>query len=291
MIENLKGVYETVNFKKESGIKFYLNTTQDGYPAHWHTPLEIIMPEKGRYYAKCVNEEVTLNPGDILFIAPGTLHSLAPIGGIGSRIILQIDTSIIRGVKNTDSIMSFLSPMYLLTAQSSKSIYKEIRQSLIEIKKEYQNDTPFLETSVYGKLLYILSLIGRSEAYRTAENFSGRSKNREYAEKFLRICDYISLHCTEDLTLEETANMAGFSKYHFTRLFKQFANRSFYQYLSQCRIYTAEKYLSSTDYNITDIAFKSGFTSLSSFIRMFKRIKGVTPSEYRAAYMKQRPVG
>lgn len=290
MIENLKGVYETVNFKKESGIRFYVNTSQVTYPAHWHTPLEIIMPEKGKYYAKCVNEEVTLNPGDILFIAPGTLHSLAPVGGSGSRIILQIDMSNVRGVQNTDSIITFLSPMYLLTAQSGRGIYKEIRQALLEIKKEYQSDIPFFEAAVYGKLLYILSIIGRSEAYQAHTDSASSAKNREYTEKFLRICDYINTHCSENLTLEETANMAGFSKYHFTRLFKQFANRSYYQYLSQCRIYTAEKYLSSTDYNITDIAFKSGFTSLSSFIRMFKLIKGVTPSEYRAAYTKQRPV-
>ena len=87
-----------------------------------------------------------------------------------------------------------------------------------------------------------------------------------------------------DLSLEEVASLAGFSKYHFSRLFKQFTNVSFYQFLSQNRIYTAEKLLAVPEMSVTTVAYKSGFTSLSSFIRMFKLIKGVTPSEYRNMY-------
>lgn len=292
MIENLKGVYETVNFKKQSGIKLYLNDSLTDYPLHWHTPIEIVAPEKGHYHVTCADRDYDLNEGDILFIAPGTLHSMSPEGEQGSRAIIQIDTSTIRGVRNTDSILSFISPSFLVTEEAfEKELYAAIRFFIWRIKVEYNGDNPFFEPAIYGIFLNILSLIGQSKAYKEKIITEQCTKNREYVEKFLTICDYINEHCAEDLTLEEMAGMAGFSKYHFSRLFKQFTNVSFYQYLSQSRIHNAEKMLSSSDNSITVIAYKSGFTTLSSFIRMFKLIKGVTPSEYRAMYIGRSPAG
>ena len=77
---------------------------------------------------------------------------------------------------------------------------------------------------------------------------------------------------------------AGFSKYHFTRLFKQFANTSFYKYLNQKRIEQAERLLINPQLSITEVSLASGFSSLSAFIRMFRLLKGCTPTEYRAMY-------
>ena len=98
------------------------------------------------------------------------------------------------------------------------------------------------------------------------------------------VCNYINDHCTEDLTLEKVAARAGFSKYHFTRLFKQFTNVSFYRYLNQRRIEYAQRLLVNPQMSVTEASLSSGFGSLSSFIRMFKQVKGCTPSEYRMMY-------
>ena len=98
------------------------------------------------------------------------------------------------------------------------------------------------------------------------------------------VCSYINDHCTEELTLDTVAARAGFSKYHFTRLFKQFTNVSFYKYLNQKRIENAERLLTNPQMSVTEVSLASGFSSLSSFIRMFKLVKGCTPSEYRALY-------
>jgi len=81
------------------------------------------------------------------------------------------------------------------------------------------------------------------------------------------------------------ADITGFSKYHFTRLFKQFTNISFYKYLNQKRIANAETLLINPDMSITEVALHSGYTSLSAFIRMFKLIKNCTPTEFRHMYI------
>ena len=103
-------------------------------------------------------------------------------------------------------------------------------------------------------------------------------------EKFLYITDYINEHFAEDLTLEDAADLAGFSKYHFSRLFKQYTDTSFYKYLNQKRISHAKKLLLDPQISVTDVALQSGFTSLSAFLRMFKQMNQCTPTEFRSMY-------
>lgn len=284
MIENLKGIYETVNFLKDTNLRLYDNKEVENYPPHWHTPIEIIMPMENYYTVECCDHAFHLRENDIIIICPGCPHTLyAPEEG-GRRIIFQADTSILRGMKEIESILSILSPVIVITPEDYPDIHSSIQTLLMNIKEEYLNKAPLAEVFVYSKVLEIFVLIGRNYTENTQRFDVTNNKQREYTAKFMYICDYISAHCTEDLTLDFVADLAGFSKYHFTRLFKQFTNVSFYKYLNQKRIATAEKLLANPEYTITDIALNSGFSSLSSFIRMFKLMKNCTPTEFRSMY-------
>ena len=101
-------------------------------------------------------------------------------------------------------------------------------------------------------------------------------------ETVLNACSYIYHHYQENITLEQVAAISGFSKFHFTRIFKQCMDKTFYEYLNERRITKAEELLYATVLSITDIAMNSGFSSISAFNRTFKSIKGCSPSEYRS---------
>ena len=92
---------------------------------------------------------------------------------------------------------------------------------------------------------------------------------------------YLDAHYSEEITLETAADFVGFSKFHFTRLFKVYAGTTFHDVLRRKRILAAQRLL-STGASVTDVAFQTGFTSLASFGRCFKKQTGMTPSEYRA---------
>lgn len=64
-------------------------------------------------------------------------------------------------------------------------------------------------------------------------------KKRHYTEAFSSVCEYIHQHYAENLCVDTAASMTGFSKYHFLRLFKQFAGDTFYHYVNAQRIYHA----------------------------------------------------
>lgn len=77
MIEHLDGIHETVTYKENSSLRLFVNTDCEDYPIHWHTPMEIIMPLEGTYTVFLGDKHILLQEGDIIFICPGVLHSLA----------------------------------------------------------------------------------------------------------------------------------------------------------------------------------------------------------------------
>ena len=87
-----------------------------------------------------------------------------------------------------------------------------------------------------------------------------------------------------DITLDDLADMAGYSKYHFSRIFKKYCNTTFIAFLNQRRIKAAEMLLLNEEMSVTNVAMQVGFSSLTTFNRVFKELKGGTPSEFRRLY-------
>lgn len=282
MIEILHGTHETVNFSHGSGFQLYDNTDNEEYPIHWHPEMEIITPLRNIYTAVINGQTYTMREGDILIIGSGVLHRL--LKQEGERIIFQPSFSLLHNIEELESVLSLLPPVFLITPEKDPDIHQKIHRIILEMKEEYFARPPLAEAAIYYRLIEMFVLIGRKYS-ESAEKFEGISrKKKEYTEKFMDICSYINDHCVENLTLEETANLAGFSKYHFTRLFKSFTGITFYKYLNQKRIAHAEKLLIDPEISITDVALHSGFNSLSTFIRMFKLLKNCTPTEFRSMY-------
>jgi AraC-like DNA-binding protein len=85
-------------------------------------------------------------------------------------------------------------------------------------------------------------------------------------------------------TLDSLSSSAGFSKYYFTKLFKNLVGQSPFDYLNTCRIIKAKKTLIYTDKNIKDIYVSCGFNDEAYFFKTFKILVGITPLEYRKKY-------
>lgn len=286
MIENLKGIYETVNYKQNTGLRLYVNDEFADYPSHWHSPVEVICPLEGGYRVFCNNTHTfSLREGDILIICPGTIHSLSPPGE-GVRIIFQADCSTLYSIKQLETIFSLMAPALAITPEKLPRVYERIHALILEIRDEYLGTSSLSEASIYAKIIELIVLVGRNYTGEESRFDTTTRKQQEYNEKLLSICNYISEHCTENLSLDEVAAQAGFSKYYFERLFKQFTGVPFYRYLNHKRIALAEELLVDPDIAVTETAYRCGFSSASSFIRMFKIIKQCTPSEFRRMYRR-----
>ncbi|HET6841690.1 MAG TPA: helix-turn-helix domain-containing protein [Candidatus Angelobacter sp.] len=83
------------------------------------------------------------------------------------------------------------------------------------------------------------------------------------------------------ISLSKAAEIACMEKTAFAKFFKRTIGMTFYAFIQQCRIVTAIRHMMSSDLSIAAIAYNSGFGNISSFGRAFKKITGLTPSEYR----------
>ena len=284
MIETLDGIFETVHYKQSTTLKLYDNREYEDYPKHWHPAIEIVMPVENGYTMQFSNSEVYLREKDICIICPGCVHAIkAP--ETGRRIIFQPNTTYLRFLREFEVLISFMSPYAIITPEEYPSIHEQLVKMLVEIKEEYMAGASFSELSIYSKILEMFKLIGQNYSSKTTKtNDYSVSSKEDYANKFVEICDYIDNHCSEDLKLDEVADMSGFSKFYFERLFKQFTGTSFYKYVNQKRIAKASELLIEPGNSVTDVALNCGFMSISSFIRMFKLQKGCTPTEFKSMY-------
>ncbi|MBQ7371585.1 MAG: helix-turn-helix transcriptional regulator [Blautia sp.] len=284
MIKHLSGIYETPDYQSsDTQIVLYHNNEYENYPPHWHTSFELIMPLENGYRVNCGEETFTLREGDILIICPSMIHELfAP--ETGERIIFQPGLQKI-SIKEMNLLTSVLSPAFLITPEEYPQIIDRIRQLMLEIEGEYFSGASYAEASVFSKFLEMMVLIGRNHKVFTRQSLGQTdTRQREYVEKFLFITSYIDEHFAEDLTLEDVASLAGFSKYHFSRLFKMYTDNSFYKFLNQKRIDHAKILLADPNLTVLEVATQSGFASLSAFLRMFKQLNHCTPTEFRNLY-------
>jgi len=289
MARIVNGVFEKVGFEDDSSILFYINNEQEDYPMHWHTAMEIIMPIENTYAVSMNKTAYSLKVGDILIIPPGELHALvAPSSG--SRIVMLFDASLLANVKGFSGILPVLMQPRIISKDNSPEIYEAQKNLLYSIRDEYNSNTPLREAAIYALIIQMFVNIGRNHMDAdTLFPLVRQGKQKEYIEKFNMIFDYIDQNYTEDLSLDTISGVAGFSKFHFSRLFKQFTDMSFYDYLNQRRVRAAEALLLDPDIPITEIAMRSGFSSISTFNRVFKSFKECTPSEFKKLYRTQKP--
>ncbi|MBE7150096.1 AraC family transcriptional regulator [Bacillus mycoides] len=110
---------------------------------------------------------------------------------------------------------------------------------------------------------------------------SSQSRN-EYLRRVYKVQDYIESHINDSLSIEDLANVAGFSKFHFHRIFKGMMDEPLSRYVNRLKLERATHLLTyRTDMTITDIGYYFGFTDSAVFSRTFKSYYGVSPSHYR----------
>lgn len=96
-----------------------------------------------------------------------------------------------------------------------------------------------------------------------------------------RVTDFIQAHLDQDLSLEALAQQAGFSSYHFARLFRQTTGESPHQFVLRRRVERAQQLLKETTAPLAQIALESGFANQSHLTRAFKQQYSLTPRAYR----------
>lgn len=131
-------------------------------------------------------------------------------------------------------------------------------------------------------LFEILSILSESndisfvnnEAYIPAND---QTKNDRLSDVF----EYVKNNFKQDISLDEIAQIANLTPTSFCRMFKAKTQKHFVEYLNEIRVSNACKYLIETDMGMSEIAYECGYKTASNFNKLFKKLTGTTPKEYR----------
>lgn len=290
MIKHLDGVLETVEYKDMDGVRLYINDSTLDYPIHWHTAIEIIMPCENQYSVTVNGKKKVLEEGDICIIPSGVLHILDSPKTQGKRVIIQMDPDMLCRIKNMEFLLPRIQPILVIRKEMIEKLAEErqepkLSELLIQASEEYLKNELFSSAMVYSIMLRFFAGVGtyfvEKKMFQDTEDKETETNMNGYIEKIMGICTYLKEHCAEEVDMEQVAQMAGFSYYHFSRLFKQMMNISCYHYLIQRRLEYAETLLMEPSISVTEAAMRSGFNSIATFNRVFKKEKGCTPSAFR----------
>ncbi len=109
------------------------------------------------------------------------------------------------------------------------------------------------------------------------------SDSQKSGDPYIRAAmDFIDSQFHEDLSLAVTADEVGISESHLSHLFKKHSSYTFLEYLQECRIRHAMQLLKNPKLQISEVYRLCGFSNGSYFSRVFKRITGTTPGDYRS---------
>lgn len=129
---------------------------------------------------------------------------------------------------------------------------------------------------------------GTAEGTLSYEAEGGNPGRVDVSNTLVRdVRQYIDEHYKEDIALCDVASFLGYSEVYFCKIFKQNFGRNFIAYLNDYRIDRAKQLLENPAINIKDISSEAGYRDANYFTRVFKRIVGMTPSEYRQGALEK----
>lgn len=139
------------------------------------------------------------------------------------------------------------------------------------------NDDYIRDMWLNEKLNTLLALL-MAESWQPA---SLRNPRRPARRDVAPVREYLEEHCTEKIALESVAEHFFLNKHYLARLFKEQYGVSVNSYLTQVRITRAKQMLRFTDKTVSVIAVECGLEDANYFSRVFKKVEGVTPKQYR----------
>ena len=145
-----------------------------------------------------------------------------------------------------------------------------------------------LPSDGFDRILRTLQLLNSLAHSSEGQPITGFQYTNTYkvseTERMQKVHSYVLQHFKNEIRLGEAASLAGMSEAAFCRYFKSRSNKTFTDFVNEIRIGYACKLLIETNYTVSQIAYESGFDTLSNFNRNFKKITTQTPRHYRTTY-------
>lgn len=276
----LQGRREYVTYPDDSSVRIWYSDTPWRYEMHDHSAVEILLTMEGSVTYTVEDAVYQVRKGEVLLIPSDTQHSLS-MGEGSSRYLFLLEPEGLQSMRDIKALNPHFQRTFHLRDGSEAHV--RIRELLLRMESVYEKRELLWNAVCYSYLLRIYAILG--QRYLNGVRFrSADPGGIAESEVITAAMTYINNHYQQDLSLEDVAGFAGFSRYYFSRSFKKQTGYSFKDYLCQKRLQVAMDLLIRTDKPMKDVAVESGFGSVATFNRVFREKKSCTPTQFRAIY-------
>ena len=127
------------NAANPPAFEIFHNTVTEGYPEHWHTAIEIIMPTRGEYEVVVGKDSYNLKEGDIIMINSGVVHGMRFVSQ-GERIVMLVEPGCVENQEEMETIFLRLPAIYFKKEDEEDPFYLFLRSQILELVREYDNE-------------------------------------------------------------------------------------------------------------------------------------------------------
>lgn len=280
---------------KDCFILIERQKTNFNFPIHIHPECELNFIENAKGAQRIVGDSIEeIDEEELVLVTnPHLEHAWKDYRNVSKNIheiTIQFHPDLL-----TDT---FLNKNQMI---SIRQLFRHAERSVAFSRESIAKVRPLLKTltcendSFYSliKLLIILHELSIDKGMRelSTGQFAANVMHQHSSDESLgRVMDYLSRHYSEVIRLSEVAEMVNMSESSFCRFFKQHTSKSFIDFLTDIRLGAASRALIDSSLSIAEIGYDCGFNNLSNFNRIFKKKKGVTPSEFRDNYRKNKTI-
>lgn len=248
---------------------------------HFHPYFELYYLYSGSCDTFIQKEIYHIKAGDLVLIPNMEIHKTMRYSeGTNKRIVLNFASNYLDslrtecGAEETKRLLK----LTIVSVPRGQRVYVENLFNQIIYENEQQDD--------YQKILkrnYVYELL--IFMHRISRHRDSHSTLPEGEERFIAATEYICENYAQSLTLEVLAKQFNMSPTYFSKVFKKYTSFGFKEYLLHIRLKEASIRLLESNKSITEIAGECGFEDSNYFSDVFKRKKGITPSQYRKTPM------
>lgn len=250
---------------------------------HWHPEIEITYVQKGTMCYKVNHMVYHLKEGDIVFNNSGVLHS----GTMENQkdcayIPVTFDSRLIYGFFQSTVNSKYVDPVIqdsmlpAICIDQSEPWHKPFREYLLRIIDLDEKKPDFYELDITICLQSMWRLLLEHITY---EPQASRENSLEY-DRIKKILSYIEENYQNKITLNDIAGHIHLCESECTRLFKRHMNTTLFAFLQEYRIERSLEFLRA-DQPVSAVADKAGFSDPNYYSKVFAKIKGCSPREYR----------
>ena len=250
---------------------------------HWHPEIEITYVQKGTMCYKVNHMVYHLKEGDIVFNNSGALHS----GTMENQkdcayIPVTFDFRLIYGFFQSTVNSKYVDPVIqdsmlpAICIDQSEPWHKPFREYLLRIIDLDEKKPDFYELDITICLQSMWRLLLEHITY---EPQASRENSLEY-DRIKKILSYIEENYQNKITLNDIAGHIHLCESECTRLFKRHMNTTLFAFLQEYRIERSLEFLQD-DQPVSAVADKAGFSDPNYYSKVFAKIKGCSPREYR----------